>query len=1163
VLVYLQLEGYVLTKQNSKNFLLKVLFSIAFTLICFLVFPIAAQAFDASNLYENKSYEKGDPLYYVNVQDDSYWVVSEGVWHKCFYDNASYDRLTSDVQQAMYDRESSYSTYFVVDKNEENSLTNIFNILGEQVYNDTELPCGGDYLQFMSTLELSGKSGKLTASSSSQSYDFYCIELVIDNMTTKQEEDMVSDYLDIINEYYIKNNSVIQNAAKDDREYYIVKTIYNFLAKNTVYDMDTYLNPESVDSERYRYSHTAYGALFGNTDGAYNPESFNYLASMKLDYSNDSQGLSRIVARNQGRSVCDGYSLVFYYLCKLNGIDCQIVEGDNVDGSNDPHAWNIVYLKDYDDPDYTWYYVDATFGCQKSKKITDIFSIIDYSYFLRGTENEYFSSENHQQMYSEFDSYSVSQTDYHFAIKNIDESQLYTVVTRRREADGNLEFVDTGEYNLEDYIIILPNGTLCKFNPNDENSLVVTNGFSFYGSGYWYSCAFVDYSKGTEYTCEDKFIRDVGDYLFNIVTIENEVAYKKTVTVAPLNMSDLSNYSTELTQYVGNINFIGENIPISVEIYDNSKTKLIEGKDYEVFCFIQGDSSKKAVSVNKPGNYTIEIDYKGNYSGYLQVPFVVNKADLSTLAAQQTQSVSIGTNISKSIPYLTLGDTTLQYGVDYNVDVVGTQNYGDSGKIIFTGLAGSAYVKEGTVATRDYIVDNKYDVSSLFNNQYISNAKYQYTGKAIQPTDFTLSYIDSRTGETVKLVLNEDYVIKSYSNNINIGTGKITVQFTGAYEGTATLLFTIESGKLSISCSDLTYNGKAQSPNPVVKLGNATLVKGTDYTVSGSATAPGIYSGSIKGKGNFSNISGSFVYYVNPSKPSNVKSSSAYNAITVSWNKQGNNCVYEIWVYDSGAKAWKKVAQTTGNSYKITTVYASGKSTAIKANTQYSIKIRAYVKGTVNGKSVIKYGDFSYVVDRTNPTTLSNIKATTAYNAVTVSWSKQSGCTAYEIWAYDTGAKAWKKIAQTTGTSYKLTYVYVNGKKTNIKACTQYKIRLRGVFSGKVNNVAVTKYGVTKDVTVFTNPKTLSCKVTKNGNTALKVTWSKDTTVTGYQIQCSTTSNFKSGVKTATINKNSTTAYNFTGLKRGTTYYVRIRSFRKVGNATYYSAYSSVVKYKL
>ena len=47
----------------------------------------------------------------------------------------------------------------------------------------------------------------------------------------------------------------------------------------------------------------------------------------------------------------------------------------------------------------------------------------------------------------------------------------------------------------------------------------------------------------------------------------------------------------------------------------------------------------------------------------------------------------------------------------------------------------------------------------------------------------------------------------------------------------------------------------------------------------------------------------------------------------------------------------------------------------------------------------------------------------------------------------------------------------------------------------------------------------------------MTINWNKNTAVTGYQIQYSTDKKFKSGVKTITVNKNSTKSKTITKLK--------------------------------
>ena len=77
------------------------------------------------------------------------------------------------------------------------------------------------------------------------------------------------------------------------------------------------------------------------------------------------------------------------------------------------------------------------------------------------------------------------------------------------------------------------------------------------------------------------------------------------------------------------------------------------------------------------------------------------------------------------------------------------------------------------------------------------------------------------------------------------------------------------------------------------------------------------------------------------------------------------------------------------------------------------------------------------------------------------------------------------------------------------------------------------------------------------------VKWKKNTAGNGYQIQYSTSKKFAKGNKTKKISKNKTTSYTIKKLKKKKTYYVRIRTYKKVSGKTYYSGWSSVKKVKI
>ena len=86
-------------------------------------------------------------------------------------------------------------------------------------------------------------------------------------------------------------------------------------------------------------------------------------------------------------------------------------------------------------------------------------------------------------------------------------------------------------------------------------------------------------------------------------------------------------------------------------------------------------------------------------------------------------------------------------------------------------------------------------------------------------------------------------------------------------------------------------------------------------------------------------------------------------------------------------------------------------------------------------------------------------------------------------------------------------------------------------------------------------PKVKSLSTGKNRK--LTVKWAKDKRATGYQVQISTSKNFKKNVKKQNTAK---TAYTFKKLKAGSKYYVRLRSYKKSGKNTLYSVWSNIKK---
>lgn len=115
------------------------------------------------------------------------------------------------------------------------------------------------------------------------------------------------------------------------------------------------------------------------------------------------------------------------------------------------------------------------------------------------------------------------------------------------------------------------------------------------------------------------------------------------------------------------------------------------------------------------------------------------------------------------------------------------------------------------------------------------------------------------------------------------------------------------------------------------------------------------------------------------------------------------------------------------------------------------------------------------------------------------------------------------------------------------------KVTFKGNYSGTVSK------------TFKINPKGTSVSKVKAGKKRMTVKWKKlsKTYVTGYQIQYSTDKKFKKSVKTSTVTKYKTSSKTIKKLKAKKKYYVRIRTYKKVGSVKYYSGWSKVKSVKV
>ena len=100
-------------------------------------------------------------------------------------------------------------------------------------------------------------------------------------------------------------------------------------------------------------------------------------------------------------------------------------------------------------------------------------------------------------------------------------------------------------------------------------------------------------------------------------------------------------------------------------------------------------------------------------------------------------------------------------------------------------------------------------------------------------------------------------------------------------------------------------------------------------------------------------------------------------------------------------------------------------------------------------------------------------------------------------------------------------------------------------------------YSGTKELSFTIAPKGTTISSLTKAQKGFAVKWKKQTTeITGYQIQYSTKKTFTSDKKLVTVSKKSTKTKKIGKLKAKKKYYVRIRTYKKVNEKTFYSSWS-------
>lgn len=233
----------------------------------------------------------------------------------------------------------------------------------------------------------------------------------------------------------------------------------------------------------------------------------------------------------------------------------------------------------------------------------------------------------------------------------------------------------------------------------------------------------------------------------------------------------------------------------------------------------------------------------------------------------------------------------------------------------------------------------------------VPDSSYTYTGSAITPAK--VEYSTGWQGGDLTI---------TYSDNTNAGTATASITKNGQTAQTAQVTFTItakaygESSGITIgSIDDQTYTGSAIKPEPVVKDGGTTLIKGTDYTLSyGENTNVGTNAGTvtINFTGNYSSsttVNFNIVYAAFPSGTTNDTVFSDYDNVSGNWSNDADGVTF------TSNDGW--TVSTTPNS-------GYGGSVTFNDDTDGEHAKTVYVK---DSEGHIYETEVTYKLDKTDP----------------------------------------------------------------------------------------------------------------------------------------------------------------------------------------------------
>ena len=258
--------------------------------------------------------------------------------------------------------------------------------------------------------------------------------------------------------------------------------------------------------------------------------------------------------------------------------------------------------------------------------------------------------------------------------------------------------------------------------------------------------------------------------------------------------------------------------------------------------------------------------------------------------------------------------------------------------------------------------------------------------------------------------------------------------------------------------------------------------------------------------------------------------SSTVSSVTLSWNKVASATGYVVEIYKGGK--WNTVLTTKNNTA------LSCKVTGLAAGSTYKARIKCY--RLTNG--AYSFSEYLEADVNTKIANVTGFKASgNTASSITFSWNKNTAATGYIVEIYKGGK--WTQI--------------LNAKSNTTLTCTATGLSANATYS-----VRIKSFKKTTATTYFSDYLTFSAdtripnvtSLTYKADSASQVTlsWSRNTAADGYTVEI-----YRGGKweQVLCATSNTKLSCKITGLAEGSTYSVRIKSYKVKNGRTVFSEY--------